>query len=192
MPGLGIPFREASSLLQSGLSGVMKHLWSPWRMAYVEQPHQEAGCLFCNRLAQTDGVENLILHRGRTGFVILNRFPYTTGHMMVVPFAHQPSLELLDAPTRKELMELLARAIQVLRRAYKARAFNIGANIGEAAGAGVIDHVHFHVLPRWPGDTNFMTTTAETRVIPEALEDMYRRLRALWQEEENRDPRPCS
>lgn len=169
----------------------MKHLWSPWRMAYVEQPHPEAGCLFCNRLAQADGPQNLILHRGRHAFVILNRFPYTTGHMMVVPFAHQPSLEVLDAPTRHELMELTARALTVLRRAYNAQAFNVGANIGEAAGAGVADHVHFHVLPRWTGDTNFMTTTAETRVIPEGLEDMYRRLRALWQEEDNpNDPPP--
>ncbi len=159
----------------------MKHLWSPWRMAYVEQPHQEAGCLFCNRLAQADGKENLILHRGRHAFVILNRFPYTTGHMMIVPFAHQALLEALDEATRSELMALTAGAIAVLRRAYGAQAFNVGANIGEAAGAGVVDHVHFHVLPRWPGDTNFMTTTADTRVIPASLEDVYNRLRPLWQ-----------
>lgn len=160
----------------------MKHLWSPWRMAYVEQPQQEPGCLFCNRLAQADGPENLILHRGQHAFVILNRFPYTTGHMMIVPYVHQASLEVLDQATLTELMALIARAIAVLGRAYGAGAFNVGANIGEAAGAGVVDHVHFHVLPRWPGDTNFMTTTAETRVIPASLEDVYNRLRKLWQD----------
>lgn len=163
----------------------MKHLWSPWRMAYVEKPHQEAGCLFCNRLAQADGPGNLILHRGQHAFVILNRFPYTTGHMMIVPFAHQASLEALDEPTRADLMALVARAIDVLRRAYGAQAFNVGANIGEAAGAGVVDHVHFHVLPRWPGDTSFMTTTADTRVIPASLEDTYQRLRPLWQADDS-------
>ncbi|MEW6567204.1 MAG: HIT domain-containing protein [Chloroflexota bacterium] len=170
----------------------MKHLWSPWRMAYVEQPNQEAGCLFCSRLAQIDGPENLILHRGRHAFVILNRFPYTTGHMMIVPFAHQGSLEALDEATRGELMALATRAIAVLRQAYGAQAFNVGANIGVAAGAGVADHVHFHVLPRWPGDTNFMTTTADTRVIPSSLEATYTRLRPLWQPDPDAETRTPS
>lgn len=161
----------------------MKRIWSPWRMAYVEKTNQETGCLFCNRLGQADGPENLILYRGKYGFVILNRFPYTTGHMMVVPYRHQASLESLDPATLNELIALTARAIGVLRLAYGAQAFNVGANIGEAAGAGVADHFHFHVLPRWTGDTSFMTTTADTRVIPSSLEDIYQRLLVLWHQE---------
>lgn len=158
----------------------MKRLWSPWRMAYIESLDQEPGCLFCNRLAQVDGPENLILYRGRHAFVILNRFPYTTGHMMLVPNAHEASLDALGEDVLAELMMLAARALKVLRAAYGAQAFNLGANIGQAAGAGIVDHVHFHVLPRWPGDTNFMTTTAETRVIPDSLEATYQRLYDLW------------
>lgn len=158
----------------------MKHLWSPWRRAYVETPEQEPGCLFCNRAAQSDGPENLILARGRHAFVILNRFPYTGGHLMIVPFAHTARLEALSDEALAELMQLAARALAALRRAFGAPAFNLGANLGEAAGAGVADHVHLHVVPRWPGDTNFMTTTADVRVIPIALEQAYDRLRAAW------------
>ena len=159
----------------------MKHLWSPWRMAYIEEHGKEPGCLFCRQLAQTDGPENLILHRGHLAFVILNRFPYTSGHLMIAPFAHKASLELLDSPTLTELIALTATSLTLLRRVYGAQAFNIGVNIGEAAGAGVVDHVHVHVVPRWRGDTNFMTTTAETRVIPTSLEAAYERLLEGWQ-----------
>lgn len=159
----------------------MKHLWAPWRRAYVENPEQEPGCLFCTRAAQPDGPDSLIVQRGRHAFVILNRYPYTSGHLMVVPFAHVASLELLSEEALDELMRLAARSLAALRRAFQAPAFNLGANIGEAAGAGVADHVHLHVVPRWPGDTNFMTTTADVRVIPIALEDAYNRLRAAWE-----------
>ncbi len=160
----------------------MKHLWSPWRMAYIEGHGQEPGCLFCSRLAEADGPANLVLHRGRHAFVILNRYPYTNGHCMVVPIAHLPSLEDLDDPTQLELMRLTSRTLVVMRRAYGAEAFNLGANIGKAAGAGVEGHVHLHVVPRWAGDTNFMATTADTRVIPETLEQTYGRLLTCWQE----------
>ncbi|HEY70865.1 MAG TPA: HIT domain-containing protein [Anaerolineae bacterium] len=160
----------------------MKRIWSPWRMEYVEKHGEQEGCFFCENLALPDGPENLILHRGEHAFVILNRYPYTNGHMMVVPYAHQPSLEMLDGPVLAELMQLLVEALSVLRQAYGAASFNVGANIGKAAGAGVVDHVHLHVLPRWPGDTNFMATTAEVRVIPEDLKDTFERLRALWTE----------
>jgi ATP adenylyltransferase len=111
---------------------------------------------------------------------MLNLYPYSNGHMMVVPFAHQPSLDDLDDATQAELIKLTSRSISMLRQAYGAEAFNVGINIGEPAGAGVPDHVHVHVVPRWSGDTNFMATTAETRVIPEALERTYERLRAAW------------
>ncbi len=160
----------------------MKHLWSPWRMAYIEDRNSEPGCLFCLRLAEADGTENLILHRGRHAFVILNRFPYTNGHMMVVPIQHQASLEALDEPTRSEVMELATRSLKVLRRAYGAEAFNLGINIGAAAGAGVADHVHLHVVPRWAGDTNFMATLAGARVIPEDLAITYQRLSEAWRD----------
>jgi ATP adenylyltransferase len=151
-------------------------------MDYIEKQAGKPGCLFCDRLAEQDGVGNLIVHRGPHAFVILNRFPYTSGHLMVVPYAHLPSIEDLDDASRADLMALTSKAVSLLRRGYGAQAFNLGINIGEPAGAGIVDHVHMHVVPRWSGDTNFMVTTAETRVIPEGLPDTYHRLRALWDE----------
>ncbi len=158
----------------------MKRLWSPWRMTYIENS-KEDGCIFCNLQTQKDGPENLIIHRGKLAYVILNRYPYTSGHVMIVPFIHKPNLDELDAPTRAEMMELTSLATRVLRNIYKTQAFNIGVNIGEAAGAGVKEHVHIHVVPRWVGDTNFMSSLAETRVLPEALEDTWKRLRDGFQ-----------
>lgn len=149
-------------------------------MAYIEGQVSESACLFCTCLASPDGLHNLILHRTPLAFVMLNRFPYTNGHAMVVPVAHQPTLETLDEPTLLELMRLASRTMRTLRQAYGAEDFNIGANIGRAAGAGIEGHVHLHVLPRWSGDTNFMATTAETRVIPESLETTYQRLLTTW------------
>ncbi len=153
-------------------------------MAYIQNSPQETGCVFCDRLKDEDSPANLILHRGVHSFVILNLYPYTTGHMMVVPYQHVPTLEALDEKTLAELMQLTTQALRVLRKIYKAQAFNIGVNIGEIAGAGVADHVHMHILPRWAGDTNFMSTTAETRVLPEALEESYARLREGWKRSE--------
>ena len=159
----------------------MKRLWSPWRMKYVEQYDQGEGCLFCNALAQPDNKENLIVKRGEKAFVILNLYPYTSGHIMVAPIVHQPSLELLDPESRAEVMELIAQAIVVLRGVYKPHGFNVGANIGEAAGAGEPGHVHMHVVPRWTGDTSFMASLGETRVLPEALKDTYKRVKESFQ-----------
>lgn len=159
----------------------MDYLWSPWRMTYIENADKEEGCVFCNAQAKEDGPGNLIVFRGKLAYVILNRFPYTSGHVMVVPFNHQPTLEDLDGPTRAEMMELTARAMAVLRKVYNPQAFNMGANIGEAAGAGVKEHVHIHVVPRWRGDTNFMSALANTRVLPESLEDTWRRVKEAFQ-----------
>jgi ATP adenylyltransferase len=150
-------------------------------MEYIMRNEPTPGCIFCQALQQEDSPVNLIVTRGKTAFVILNRYPYTSGHIMVVPNAHQPSLELLDAETRAEMMELVSRGLQVMQTVYKPEGFNMGVNIGAAAGAGVIDHVHIHVVPRWVGDTNFMSTLAGARVLPEALEDSYRRLREAWE-----------
>jgi ATP adenylyltransferase len=154
----------------------MKHIWTPWRMKYIENNDKEEGCVFCNAQAREDGTSNLIAFRGERNFVILNLYPYTNGHLMVVPFAHIPSLEELDQPTRAELMELTSQSMVVLKNIYRPQGFNVGANIGVVAGAGVPGHVHVHIVPRWGGDTNFMSTLGETRVLPEALEMTYQRI----------------
>jgi len=156
----------------------MDHIWSPWRMEYIENHGKEGGCVFCSAAALEDGPENLIVHRGRHAFVILNRYPYTSGHVMIVPLRHEPDLEKLGAAERAELIELTSRSTGVLRQVYQTRAFNVGMNIGEAAGAGVKEHVHIHVVPRWVGDTNFMSTLASTRVLPETLADTWKRIQA--------------
>ena len=151
-------------------------------MVYIQNSNKEESCIFCNRPSQPDGDENLIVARGERAYVILNRYPYTSGHVMIVPFDHQRSLELLEPETRAEIMELASRAIQVLQHEYHPEGFNLGINIGEVAGAGIAEHVHLHVVPRWAGDTNFMSSLGGTRVLPEALEDTYRRVRERWEE----------
>ncbi|HTX79515.1 MAG TPA: HIT domain-containing protein [Longilinea sp.] len=158
----------------------MKRLWSPWRIKYIQREVKDESCIFCNALQKPDGVENLIVFRGEHAFVILNRYPYTSGHVMVVPYAHQPSFEDLDADTRCELMEMITHATRVVRAVYKPEGFNVGANLGAIAGAGVSGHVHFHIVPRWGGDANFMTTIGEARVLPEELDETYRRLKEEW------------
>ncbi|GAB4497002.1 MAG: HIT domain-containing protein [Anaerolineales bacterium] len=158
----------------------MKHLWSPWRMTYIENSKNEEGCVFCNAQAQADSAKNLIAFRGKFSYVILNRFPYTSGHLMVIPFAHVATIEALDAATRAEMMELTSRCTTELRNIYKPHGFNVGINMGEAAGAGVLGHVHIHIVPRWAGDTNFMSTVGETRVLPESLEETYKRVREAF------------
>jgi ATP adenylyltransferase len=159
----------------------MNHLWSPWRMEYIENHNKEEGCVFCNAQAKEDSAENLIAHRGDRAYVILNRFPYTSGHLMVIPFVHVSTLEELDAPTRAEMMELTSCCTTVLKSIYKPQGFNVGLNMGEAAGAGVLGHVHIHIVPRWKGDTNFMLSVGQTRVLPERLEDTYERVKNEFQ-----------
>jgi ATP adenylyltransferase len=158
----------------------MKRLWAPWRMKFVQSQDPITDCVFCRVQAQTNDADNLIVFRGQTAFVILNRYPYTSGHLLVVANLHLPSLEDLDPKTRSEMMELSTQAIRVLRKVYRPAAFNLGANIGKAAGAGIADHVHLHVVPRWGGDTNFMSSLAETRVLPEELGETYRRVSTAW------------
>ncbi len=149
-------------------------------MDYIKNHMKAEGCVFCTAAAATDSPENLIVYRGGQVFVILNRYPYTSGHLMVVPYAHVDTLEALSSEARAEMMELVTQAMGVLRQLYHPQAFNVGANIGAAAGAGIADHVHMHIVPRWAGDTNFMSTLAETRVLPEALEDTFARVQAAW------------
>jgi ATP adenylyltransferase len=158
----------------------LEHLWCPWRMEYIQSDKNKDICIFCNEMSRPDGIENLIIHRGNRAFIILNRYPYTSGHLMVVPNDHLASLELLDTETRSEIMELTAQSMFVLREVYQPQGFNIGVNIGVAAGAGVLDHVHLHVVPRWGGDTNFMSALSDTRVLPETLESTFERLQNAW------------
>jgi ATP adenylyltransferase len=154
----------------------MNYLWSPWRMEYIENHNKEEGCVFCNAQDREDSADNLIAYRGQLAYVILNRYPYTSGHLMVIPFAHVATLEELDTQTRAEMMELTSQCTTVLKSIYRTQGFNIGVNMGEAAGAGVLGHVHIHIVPRWKGDTNFMSSVGQTRVLPEALEDTYLRV----------------
>jgi ATP adenylyltransferase len=151
-------------------------------MEYIENSNKVDGCIFCIAQEIEDSPENLIAFRGRRSYVILNRYPYTSGHLMVVPFDHQATIEELDSETRAEMMELTSRSMTVLRGIYNPQAFNIGANIGEAAGAGVKEHVHIHIVPRWAGDTNFMSAVGETRVLPESLEVTFARVRKGFEE----------
>jgi len=160
----------------------MKHLWSPWRMDYIQDQPRASACIFCEAWASRQDERTLLIHRGQTAFVILNRFPYTSGHLMIVPVVHLATLEAVPLPTLTEMMALTQATLAALREVYQPQAFNIGANIGEVAGAGIADHVHLHVVPRWAGDTNFMSTLAETRVLPEALDETFRRLRDVWPE----------
>ena len=143
----------------------------------------KAGCPFCDMLGDDDDAKNHILYRGQAVFVALNLYPYSNGHLMVVPNQHVASLEDLDEATLAEFMTLTQRCLAVLRVAYHPEGFNIGMNIGGAAGAGIAEHLHQHIVPRWAGDTNFMTALAETRVIPQWIDETYAELRALWLKE---------
>ncbi len=183
----------------------MDHLWTPWRYSYVtkaEDPPRrkgvpdalaawpgDLGCVFCNMIAAADwalhqnvapgAVDRAIylLERGKSCYLVLNGFPYNNGHLMIVPYAHQASLAALPLATAAEMMLLARRAERALRLVYKPHGLNFGLNLGEAAGAGVAEHLHLHALPRWSGDTNFMTVVAETRILPEMLEASWERLR---------------
>jgi ATP adenylyltransferase len=159
----------------------MDRLWSPWRYRYVSRTAETDGCVFCNKPSESDE-DGLILFRGRHNFVLLNLFPYTTGHLMVVPYEHTALLETLNPETAIEMMALAQRAADCLKRVYRPAGLNLGMNLGECAGAGIAEHLHMHVLPRWPGDANFMTTVGETRVMPEDLGETWRRMSAAFRE----------
>jgi ATP adenylyltransferase len=152
----------------------MKSLWTPWRMGYIlgEKPE---GCLFCMKQREPwdNDRENHILYRGATCYMMLNLFPYTNGHMMIAPYSHVASLEQLDDKPLHEMMTLIGVSIAALNQVLSPAGFNIGMNLGKVAGAGVVDHLHMHVVPRWHGDVNFMSVCAETRLIPEALNITY-------------------
>jgi ATP adenylyltransferase len=159
----------------------MEHLWSPWRYQYVTTVGQAQDCIFCTLPAENRDPENYIVYRGRLNFVILNRYPYTSGHLMVVPYEHAPLLAEVAEETLMEMILLVRRAETHVRRNYQPDGLNMGINIGRAAGAGVAGHIHMHVLPRWVADANFMTSVGETRVLPEDLSVTYEKLRKAFQ-----------
>ncbi|MHB8618342.1 MAG: HIT family protein [Chloroflexota bacterium] len=153
-----------------------EHLWAPWRLAYI-RGEKEEGCIFCTRLEREADEADLILHRGRRALVILNAFPYTNGHLMIVPYDHTPDVDALADETLAEMSTLLKRSILALKAALRPTGFNVGMNLGQSAGAGVADHVHQHVVPRWEGDTNFMPVLADTLVMPDMLATTWRALK---------------
>lgn len=155
----------------------MDFLWTPWRYRYIANAKKDEGCIFCAALAAKDDVQALIVLRGRKNFVILNRFPYTSGHVMVVPYAHVADFVAAETETLTEMMHLAQRVQAGLAEAYHPDGYNLGMNLGRSAGAGVTGHLHLHLLPRWQGDTNFMTTVSETRLEPEDLSVTYEKLR---------------
>lgn len=160
----------------------MNRLWTPWRLAYVTEASQSTtGCIFCAALADL-GSEPLVVHQGARAFVILNKFPYNNGHLMIVPHRHTGRLADLDEAEAAEIMQLARDSERALAKVYAPHGFNMGLNLGTPAGAGIADHLHMHVVPRWNGDTNFMSVVGETRVLPEELPQTARRLRAAFLE----------
>jgi ATP adenylyltransferase len=155
-----------------------QRLWAPWRLEYIKGPKPDE-CIFCRAARSGDDAESYVVARGERCFVMLNAYPYNNGHVMVSPYEHVPSIEELDAETLLELMALTQRSLGALREAYGPEGFNLGVNQGRIAGAGVEDHVHLHVVPRWDADTNFMPVIASTRVLPQSLEDSYATLSGL-------------
>jgi ATP adenylyltransferase len=153
----------------------MERIWAPWRIEYIRMKKPDH-CILCEKPGQKEDARNYILHRADKNFIILNSYPYNTGHLMVAPYRHVADLENLTAEERSEHFELVSQSVAVLKQVFGPGGFNIGINLGKAAGAGIEDHVHTHVVPRWQGDTNFMTVLADARVLPEALADIYQKL----------------
>jgi ATP adenylyltransferase len=172
----------------------MERMYAPWRMAYIEQPQKpkesstkqsSTGCVFCDVAASTDDVASLIVHRGTSAFVILNKFPYNNGHLMVVPYQHTASLNDLNNAATLELLTLAKTAQAALAGAMHPEGYNLGMNLGKSAGAGIADHLHLHVVPRWNGDTNFMPVLTDVKVMPDSLEHTCLLLRDAWENEKN-------
>ena len=158
----------------------MDHLWTPWRYSYISRSNQ-AACIFCEKAAAQDDEPDLVVYRGAQNFVLLNLYPYSNGHLMIAPYQHVATLAEASDDVLAEMMRLAREAERCLADIYHPKGMNVGMNLGECAGAGVAGHIHLHVLPRWPGDVSFMTTVAETRVIPEDLGRTWRRVRDAFQ-----------
>ena len=157
----------------------MKHIWAPWRMEYI-QMDKSGGCILCEKPKEDNDAMNYILYRGDKNFVIMNSYPYNPGHLMIAPYRHVASLEELTNEELHEHIEIVSRSIKVLRQVFNPDGFNLGTNMGNVAGAGIADHVHTHIVPRWQGDTNFMPVLSDTRVIPQALAETYEKLKGKF------------
>jgi ATP adenylyltransferase len=172
-----------------------EQLWAPWRLQYIEAADKAQGCIFCDFPAQgaEQDTKNLIVHRGPYAYIILNAFPYSNGHLMVVPYQHTATFDTLSDAEMLEAMHLIRISIRLLTTVIHPDGFNLGVNMGRVAGAGIADHLHWHIVPRWNGDTNFMPVLADVRVIPESLQVMYARLRAalpaVWEQAEAENSR---
>lgn len=161
----------------------MEHLWSPWRYCYIVTVDRVEGCVLCRVQEPAKEAENYVVYRGALNFVILNLFPYTSGHLMIVPYAHIASLAATDEATTTEMMTLAKRAQTALAAEYHPDGFNLGMNLGRSAGAGIAEHLHLHVVPRWTGDANFVSIIGETRVLPEDLATTYEKLKSHFRAE---------
>jgi ATP adenylyltransferase len=148
-------------------------IWTPWRYEYVNSVDERDGCIFCEKSKEETDRENLVVYRGRHCFAILNLFPYTTGHIMIAPYKHTGTIEKLDPETLTEMMVVAQNSLSAIRDAFGPEGFNLGINISRVAGAGIRDHVHLHLVPRWAGDNNFMAVIADTRVLPRTLDDVW-------------------
>jgi ATP adenylyltransferase len=157
----------------------VKQLWAPWRLEYIESADEQEGCVFC-RARDGDDEKSLVVHRGKRAFVVLNKYPYASGHLMVAPNRHEGDFGDLEADEALEVHQLAAAGLAALAETMRPQGFNVGWNLGRIAGAGVVDHVHLHVVPRWAGDTNFMPVLADVKVLPEALEATRRKLAQAW------------
>ncbi|HOD37696.1 MAG TPA: HIT domain-containing protein [Candidatus Marinimicrobia bacterium] len=156
-------------------------LWAPWRIGYITNPKCE-GCFLCRYPSESDDKKNLILQRGKSAFVIMNFYPYNNGHLMVAPYQHTNDFAALDDATHLELFHLVEKSVGILRETLKAEGFNIGVNLGTVAGAGLKDHLHIHIVPRWTGDTNFMPVIGHTKVISEGLTETWQKLKSKFDE----------
>lgn len=160
---------------------MIKQLWAPWRMEFIKQEKEkDSGCIFCGLIKENADQKNLILYRAKKNFVILNKFPYNNGHLMVIPFKHTNELKDLSQEEYSELMELGTHAVEALKETYKAEGFNLGMNLGTAAGAGIKEHLHLHIVPRWVGDTNFMPVLGDVKAMPEHLQKSYEGLKTYF------------
>ncbi len=158
----------------------MHHIFAPWRIRYIQSPGHE-GCIFCDFPAENQDEKRLILYRGKWSFIIMNTYPYNPGHVMIAPYAHKAELEKLSSEEVLEIFENSKAIMKAIEKTMNPDGFNLGINIGKVAGAGIVDHIHLHIVPRWNGDTNFMPVLADVRVIPEALEETYRKLKDALQ-----------
>jgi ATP adenylyltransferase len=157
----------------------MEHIWAPWRIEYILSDKDD-GCILCDKPRESDDAGNYILYRGKDNFIMLNRYPYNPGHLLVSPYRHVGYLDEMTEAERNEHFALVSKVVSVLRETLKPAGFNIGANIGNIAGAGIDDHFHSHIVPRWQGDSNYVTVLADVRVIPQALADTYRSLKGKF------------